>query len=128
MTMEFNGVRSVSSLIILSVVFAVCFPPTVTSSVIRLPSDAVDGGSDGGLCGGSEVAESCPVQCFRPDPVCGVDGVTYWCGCGEARCAGKAVAQLGICDVGSGSAGQALLLVHIVWLMVLGFFVLFGLV
>lgn len=128
MTMGFNGARSLSSLIILLVVFAVYFPPAVRSSVIRLPSDAVDGESDGGICGGSEVGASCPVQCFRPDPVCGVDGVTYWCGCAEARCAGMAVAQLGICEVGNGSAGQALLLVHIVWLMVLGFFVLFGLV
>ncbi|KAL6320441.1 hypothetical protein AAG906_007138 [Vitis piasezkii] len=127
MMMEFNRSRSLSSFVVIFIVFAICFPPTVTSSVIRLPSDAVDGESDGGLCVGSEVAASCPVKCFRPDPVCGVDGVTYWCGCTEARCAGTAVAHFGICEVGNGSAGQALLLVHIVWLMVLGFSVLFGL-
>ncbi|RDX58465.1 hypothetical protein CR513_62219, partial [Mucuna pruriens] len=73
----------------------------------------------------------CPVQCFRADPVCGVDGVTYWCGCSEAACAGAQVAKLGFCEVGSGGSvplsGQALLLVHIVWLIVLGFSVFFGL-
>ncbi|MCE5166010.1 hypothetical protein HAX54_014004, partial [Datura stramonium] len=38
---------------------------------------------------------SCPVKCFRPDPVCGIDGKTYWCGCADARCAGVRVAKLG---------------------------------
>ncbi|KAK3162248.1 hypothetical protein QOZ80_1BG0087360 [Eleusine coracana subsp. coracana] len=79
-----------------------------------------DGGSD---------APSCPVLCFRPDPVCGADGVTYWCGCPEAACAGARVAKRGYCEVGAGSAplsGQALQLVHIVWLFVLGAAVLLG--
>ncbi|KAL5221476.1 hypothetical protein ABZP36_026189 [Zizania latifolia] len=78
--------------------------------------------------GGSE-APLCPVRCFRPDPVCGEDGVTYWCGCPEAVCAGARVARRGYCEVGAGSApvsGQALLLVHIVWLFVLGAAVLLG--
>ena len=78
--------------------------------------------------GGGEVA-LCPVRCFRPDPVCGADGVTYWCGCPEAACAGARVARRGYCEVGAGSApvsGQALLLVHIVWLFVLGAAVLLG--
>uniref|UniRef100_A0A0D9V6Z5 Kazal-like domain-containing protein n=1 Tax=Leersia perrieri TaxID=77586 RepID=A0A0D9V6Z5_9ORYZ len=81
-----------------------------------------DGGSD-------STPSSCPVRCFRPDPVCGADGVTYWCGCPEAACAGARVARRGYCEVGAGSApvsGQALLLVHIVWLFVLGAAVLFG--
>ncbi|TVU19840.1 hypothetical protein EJB05_36015, partial [Eragrostis curvula] len=80
--------------------------------------------SDGGVD-----ARSCPVRCFRPDPVCGADGVTYWCGCPDAACAGARVAKRGFCEVGAGSApvsGQALLLVHIVWLFVLGAAVLFG--
>ncbi|KAL6853538.1 hypothetical protein ACP4OV_019567 [Aristida adscensionis] len=71
----------------------------------------------------------CPVRCFRPDPVCGADGVTYWCGCPEAACAGAEVAHRGYCEVGAGSApvsGQALLLVHIVWLFVIGAAVLLG--
>ncbi|KHN46197.1 hypothetical protein glysoja_039921 [Glycine soja] len=74
---------------------------------------------------------SCPAKCFRADPVCGADGVTYWCGCAEAACAGVEVAKFGFCEVGNGGSapipGQALLLVHIVWLIVLGFSVLFGL-
>ncbi|XP_030972083.1 uncharacterized protein LOC115992146 [Quercus lobata] len=103
--------------------------PTVRSdfdsSTIRLHSeDAAD------LCGGGgegPVAASCPVNCFRTDPVCGVDGVTYWCGCADALCAGVKVAKLGFCEVGNGGPGQALLLVHIVWLIVLAFSLLFGL-
>ncbi|KAI3749124.1 hypothetical protein L6452_12724 [Arctium lappa] len=71
---------------------------------------------------------SCPVKCFRTAPVCGVNNVTYWCGCAEALCAGTRVAKLGFCNGGSGPvSGQALLLVHILWLILLGFLVLFGL-
>ncbi|MCE5166484.1 hypothetical protein HAX54_020399 [Datura stramonium] len=74
---------------------------------------------------------SCPVKCFRPDPVCGIDGKTYWCGCADARCAGVRVAKLGFCEVGNGGSapvsGQVLLLLHIVWLILLGIFGLFGL-
>uniref|UniRef100_A0A6N2LBL5 Kazal-like domain-containing protein n=1 Tax=Salix viminalis TaxID=40686 RepID=A0A6N2LBL5_SALVM len=44
------------------------------------------------------------VNCFRVDPVCGVDGVTYWCGCDDALCSGTRVAKLGACEVGSGGA------------------------
>ncbi|KAL5581685.1 hypothetical protein UlMin_014127 [Ulmus minor] len=96
------------------------------SSALRLPSDR-----NADLCGISlERPNSCPVKCFRPDPVCGVDGVTYWCGCADARCAGVKVAKLGFCEVGNGGSAplsaQALLLVHMVWLIVLGFSVLFG--
>ena len=77
----------------------------------------------------SDEVALCPVRCFRPDPVCGADGVTYWCGCPEAACAGATVARRGYCEVGAGSApvsGQALLLVHIVWLFVLGAGLLLG--
>ncbi|XP_047169454.1 uncharacterized protein LOC124837998 [Vigna umbellata] len=74
---------------------------------------------------------SCPVKCFVADPVCGADGVTYWCGCAEAACAGVEVERMGHCVEGNGGSapipGQALLLVHIVWLILLGFSVLFGL-
>lgn len=74
---------------------------------------------------------SCPVKCFRPDPVCGVDGKTYWCGCADAGCAGVRVVKLGFCEVGNGGSapvsGQVLLLLHIVWLILLGIFGLFGL-
>ncbi|WOH13336.1 hypothetical protein DCAR_0832845 [Daucus carota subsp. sativus] len=75
-------------------------------------------------------AVNCPVSCFRTDPVCGADGVTYWCGCADAECAGAQVAKIGFCEIGDGVngtiSGQALLLVHIVWLILLGFFVVFG--
>ncbi|WJX67914.1 hypothetical protein P8452_52339 [Trifolium repens] len=112
--------------------FALCiiFPIFTTaeqeqSSVIRLPS----AGEEQSLCSGT-TPSSCPSKCFRTDPVCGADGVTYWCGCAEAACAGAKVAKLGFCEVGNGGSatfpGQALLLVHIVWLIVLGFSVLFG--
>ncbi|XP_074577750.1 uncharacterized protein LOC141834196 [Curcuma longa] len=73
---------------------------------------------------------SCPIACFRPDPVCADDGTTYWCGCPEAACAGARVAKRGPCQVGNGGrglvSGQAFLLLHIVWLIVLGFSVLCG--
>lgn len=102
------------------------------SSVIQLPVDDDVANYDGGdFCAGTLEPGSCPVKCFRTDPVCGVDGVTYWCGCGDAICAGTRVAKLGFCEVGNGGSGslsgQALLLMHIVWLILLGFSVLFGL-
>ncbi|KAK7837000.1 hypothetical protein CFP56_021833, partial [Quercus suber] len=74
---------------------------------------------------------SCPVKCFQADPVCSVDGMTYWCGYADAFCAGVKVAKLGFCEVGNGGpsppSDQALLLIHIVWLIVLRFSVLFEL-
>ncbi|KAJ4950324.1 hypothetical protein NE237_027156 [Protea cynaroides] len=96
-----------------------------SSSRLHLPSEAaVD------LCAGTSQSSTCPVNCFRTDPVCGVDGITYWCGCADAQCSGTPVAKLGFCEVGNGGSGpvsgQALLLVHIVWLIVLGFSVLLG--
>ncbi|XP_061356630.1 uncharacterized protein LOC133301057 [Gastrolobium bilobum] len=114
-------------------VFALCFFPSVLakdepSPVIRLPSQAA--GESQNPCSGA-APSSCPVKCFRTDPVCGVDGVTYWCGCADAACAGAKVSKLGFCEVGNGVSaplsGQALLLVHIVWLIVLAFSVFFGL-
>ncbi|CAN8308800.1 unnamed protein product [Cochlearia groenlandica] len=87
---------------------------------IRLPSEKIN------------KPVSCPVKCFRADPVCGEDGVTYWCGCTDAMCNGVGVLKTGACDVigngvGLSFQGQALLLIHIVWLMALGFSILFGL-
>ncbi|KAM0829017.1 hypothetical protein ACQ4PT_067152 [Festuca glaucescens] len=84
---------------------------------------------DASAAAASDEVALCPVRCFRPDPVCGADGTTYWCGCPEAACAGATVARRGYCEVGAGSApvsGQALLLVHIVWLFVLGAALLLG--
>ncbi|PSS32897.1 Agrin like [Actinidia chinensis var. chinensis] len=129
--------RFALSLLIFMVAFGLFFSPTVRSenddsSFIRFPSDDDNSGAGGGdLCAGTEDPASCPINCFRTDPVCGVDGVTYWCGCADAGCAGTRVAKLGFCEVGNGGSGslsgQAFLLVHIVWLILLGFCVLFGL-
>ncbi|XP_018809537.1 uncharacterized protein LOC108982579 [Juglans regia] len=121
-------------IIMIAVLFTICSVPTVRSddhsSVLQLHSQD-NGKNDADLCGAVSVPASCPINCFRADPVCGVDGVTYWCGCADALCAGVKVAELGFCEVGNGGpgplSGQALLLVHIVWLIVLGFSVLFGL-
>ena len=131
--------RSPYSLLVVTIVFVLCFSPTVRSAsdspAIRLPSDyysdVVAQTNNGDLCAGAVAPASCPVNCFRTDPVCGVDGMTYWCGCADAFCAGTRIAKLGFCEVGNGGSGpvsgQALLLVHIVWLILLGFSVLFGL-
>ncbi|KAL2542389.1 serine protease inhibitor [Abeliophyllum distichum] len=119
-----------SSIFILTVLLSTLLPPTVRSNpnFLKLPSDQ----QEDDLCPVifTSNSDACPVKCFRPDPVCGVDGVTYWCGCMDAHCAGMRVKKLGFCEVGnggSGPAGQALLLVHLVWLILLGVFVLFGL-
>ncbi|KAG6748301.1 hypothetical protein POTOM_048218 [Populus tomentosa] len=41
------------------------------------------------LCPGSASRGTCTgtINCFRADPVCGANGVTYGCGCPEAACA-----------------------------------------
>ncbi|KAG6748300.1 hypothetical protein POTOM_048217 [Populus tomentosa] len=60
----------------------------------------------GEACAGLKAPASCPINCFRADPVCGVDGVTYWCGCADAMCSGTRVAKLGACEVGSGGSAS----------------------
>ncbi|CAM0883149.1 unnamed protein product [Alopecurus aequalis] len=102
--------------------------PTLAASDADAAAEPCAAPIDAAAAESAEVA-LCPVRCFRPDPVCGADGVTYWCGCPEAACAGATVARRGYCEVGAGSApvsGQALLLVHIVWLFVLGAALLLG--
>ncbi|CAM6102288.1 unnamed protein product [Calypogeia fissa] len=78
-----------------------------------------------------QVLVACNVKCFRADPVCGEDAVTYWCGDAEAKCAGVEVAYKGYCDSRSGGAGkdgtraaQSLFLVHLLWLVLAGFLVI----
>lgn len=73
----------------------------------------------------------CNIKCFRADPVCGEDAITYWCGAAEAQCAGVEVAYKGYCDARSGGAGkdgsraaQSLFLVHLVWLVFAGILVI----
>ncbi|KAK3228516.1 hypothetical protein Dsin_000397 [Dipteronia sinensis] len=80
----------------------------------------------------SDLPTSCPAKCFTANPVCGDDGVTYWCGCAEALCSGAKVAKRGFCEIGNNggtasTSAQALLLLHIVWLILTAFSVLFGL-
>ncbi|KAK8944638.1 hypothetical protein KSP39_PZI008268 [Platanthera zijinensis] len=62
---------------------------------------------DGDLCPVSRHGgESCSVRCLRQDPVCGQDGVTYWCGCPDAACAGVRVVRIGACDARNGGTGH----------------------
>lgn len=75
----------------------------------------------------------CPTSCFRPKPVCGVDGVTYWCGAADAECAGVQVESVGYCNIGSQGTGgkgvlavQSFLLIHMIWLVLAAFLVLLG--
>lgn len=43
--------------------------------------------------------ESCSIQCFAYDPVCGKDGVTYACGIEDAACHGIEIEYEGECIV-----------------------------
>ncbi|MED6223159.1 hypothetical protein PIB30_071289, partial [Stylosanthes scabra] len=135
---ETMATKVLSSVAMIAVLFLLCHVRVIFADVkssspfLRLPSDAAR--EEQKVCPDAESSSppaSCPVKCFRADPVCGIDGVTYWCGCAEAECAGVKVAKMGFCEVGNGVStplsGQALLLVHIVWLIVLGFSVFFGL-
>ncbi|KAH0748864.1 hypothetical protein KY290_028096 [Solanum tuberosum] len=60
-------------------------------------------------------------------------GVENWAGRSgnQGHCASVRVVKLVICEVGNGGSapitGQALLLIHIIWLVLLGFVGLFGL-
>ncbi|GAV79172.1 hypothetical protein CFOL_v3_22637 [Cephalotus follicularis] len=103
------------------------------------------------VCAGSTPQTSCPVNCFRTDPV---DGVTNWFGSGDALCSDTKVAKLGFCEIGNNGIGdtgtlgfcevgnngigdtgaaslpaqaQALLLFNILWLIVVCFTLFFGL-
>ncbi|KAM7499850.1 hypothetical protein LguiA_024264 [Lonicera macranthoides] len=128
----FSSTFFCTRLIIVITTIGLCLFPTARShfNPIRLPSSSyfvVD--DDGDLCSTTlSPPVSCPVNCFRTDPVCGVDGVTYWCGCPDALCSGTRVAKLGFCEVERNrGSGQAFLLVNIVWLILLGISLLFGL-
>ncbi|WJX40661.1 hypothetical protein P8452_28111 [Trifolium repens] len=115
-----------------AIIIAICIFPLflLAEDVIRLPSEVIGEGKKN-VCAEAVASAWCPVKCFRTDPVCGVDGVTYWCGCAEAACAGVKVGKMGFCEVGNGGSvsvsAQAFLLLHIVWLIVLLFSVIFGL-
>ncbi|XLR47848.1 hypothetical protein HN51_032079 [Arachis hypogaea] len=124
-----SPVAMITVLALLCLVTMVLADGKSSTPYLRLSSD--DASERQNAASSSSPPASCPVKCFRTDPVCGVDGVTYWCGCAEAECAGAKVAKMGFCEVGNGVStplsGQALLLVHIVWLIVLAFSVFFSL-
>lgn len=69
------------------------------------------------------------------DSVCGGDGVTYWCGAAEAKCAQVEIAHEGYCDIYHGGtkaniglhAAQSLQLVHMVWLGLAALLIMIGL-
>lgn len=98
--------------------------------------DVVAGDNAGRVTGKDTEVEKqavvlCNVKCFRADPVCGEDAITYWCGDAEAKCAGVEVAYKGYCDSRSGGAGkdgsraaQSLFLVHLIWLVLAGVLVI----
>ncbi|KAL4575700.1 hypothetical protein LXL04_011784 [Taraxacum kok-saghyz] len=127
MPRESSPLPFVLPLIVIFLAVTVFALPATATDFLRLPSNYVRSTS-ASLCPDPITPRTCPVKCFRTAPVCGVNNVTYWCGCAEAVCAGTRVAKLGFCEFENGPvSGQALLLVHILWLILLGFFVLLGL-
>ncbi|MCD7461374.1 hypothetical protein HAX54_046001 [Datura stramonium] len=96
--MEFLRISAFQPFVVFLLFAVVYFPFTVRSDEIiplLLPSDQ----SNQDICPTtSSPTESCTINCFRPDPVCGVNGVTYWCGCPDAQCAGVRVVKSGICE------------------------------
>ncbi|KAL0001860.1 hypothetical protein SO802_015641 [Lithocarpus litseifolius] len=70
------------------------------SSTIRLPSEyaATDLYANSNNEPVPRLA-SCPIKCFRANPICGVDGVTYWCGYADALYACVKDAKLGFYEV-----------------------------
>ncbi|XP_020988746.1 uncharacterized protein LOC107470188 isoform X3 [Arachis duranensis] len=99
-----SPVAMITVLALLCLVTMVLADGKSSTPYLRLSSD--DASERQNLCpnaaSSSSPPASCPVKCFRTDPVCGVDGVTYWCGCAEAECAGAKVAKMGFCEVGNG--------------------------
>ncbi|CAH1424822.1 unnamed protein product [Lactuca virosa] len=96
-----NESLSLPFFIIFVAVTALALPSTANRDFLRLPSDDVSAS----LCPDPITPGSCPVKCFRTAPVCGVNNVTYWCGCAEAVCAGTRVAKLGFCEFENGGSG-----------------------
>ncbi|KAJ9171617.1 hypothetical protein P3X46_014956 [Hevea brasiliensis] len=119
-----------ASLCLAVAIFGLCWPVAQSKPEDGMVIQQITS-KEGGACAGVTAPASCPINCFRMDPVCGVDGVTYWCGCADAMCAGTPVSKSGACELENGGSAslprQALLLVHILWLILLGFSLLFGL-
>ncbi|OAY62042.1 uncharacterized protein LOC110620503 [Manihot esculenta] len=122
--------RSLASLCLAVAIFGLCWPVSQSKPEDGMVIQQITEKEDS-VCAGVTAPATCPINCFRVDPVCGVDGVTYWCGCADAMCAGTPVTKLGACELENGGSAslprQALLLVHLIWLILLGFSLLFGL-
>ncbi|EEF47112.1 conserved hypothetical protein [Ricinus communis] len=71
------------------VVLGVCL--TMVESKVQVPNlcDLAKSASPGKDCSA--------IRCLRYDPVCGVNGVTYGCGCPEANFYAVRVGKLGAC-------------------------------
>ncbi|EEF47109.1 uncharacterized protein LOC8270797 [Ricinus communis] len=127
-----RSVPILAPLCLLLALIGLCWPVEAQSKPENgMLIEQITSKGNGDVCKGVTAPASCPINCFRADPVCGVDGRTYWCGCDDALCSGTTVAKIGACDMGNGGSAslprQALLLVHILWLILLGFSLLFGL-
>ncbi|CAN1157010.1 hypothetical protein LINPERHAP2_LOCUS21286 [Linum perenne] len=85
------------SLIKLVVLVVVMFSILTAASAAVGQPDLCGGG--GGVISrkGKVAVARCTINCFRYDPVCGANGVTYGCGCPDAACAGVRVVKLGPC-------------------------------
>ncbi|WOH13989.1 hypothetical protein DCAR_0933504 [Daucus carota subsp. sativus] len=86
--------KSIFLLMLITIMAITILPPDVQSARTSKINDSK-------LCPGSspvtKPAAPCNIQCFRADPVCGANGVTYTCGCAEAHCNGVRVVKLGPC-------------------------------
>uniref|UniRef100_A0A7N0ZT96 Uncharacterized protein n=1 Tax=Kalanchoe fedtschenkoi TaxID=63787 RepID=A0A7N0ZT96_KALFE len=70
----------------ITALFLLCL---ILSAAPSVRSDAGASTGDDPCPAHRTASASCPISCFRADPVCGVNGVTYWCGCPEAACEGN---------------------------------------
>ncbi|GBG66010.1 hypothetical protein CBR_g54989 [Chara braunii] len=113
-----------------------CSPPSPSPHTIQEESSTLTSACIAD--GEKEDRAPCKVLCFAPTPVCGEDGITYWCGPKEAECAGVKVVHENVCALGNGLGTgsafkaaqslliQSLLIVHFVWLVIVGLLVLAG--
>jgi len=76
-------------ILLLITTISLCSIPTVLShsNPIRLSTQHnINNNNNDDACGEwsrTPLVSSCPVKCFRSDPFCGMDGVTYWCECDD---------------------------------------------
>ncbi|GJP54217.1 hypothetical protein CLOM_g13315 [Closterium sp. NIES-68] len=106
---------------------------SIGSSVEESSPDASTAATAASLLKSLVSPVKCSSTCLRPNPVCGENGVTFWCGVQEAQCAGAEVAYVGACAPESGVPGlsprtwEGLVLAHQLWILVAAATVLAGL-